>query len=210
MSEQLSKTEILYLQRTCAVCGLYNGPLDGKWTSNLADAEEVLARQGQELRDEFGLFDARTERNIATLMPPAQKVARLFMAAASKFPLAVRIISGSRTYAEQDALYAIGRTVETKRKPVTNAKGGRSNHNFGIAWDVGIFEADGRYMTGATKADNVAYADLGKFAKSEVKALEWGGDWKSFVDPPHYQLATGGKPIAQMQTLFEAGKSLFA
>src|SRR5205807_8756277 len=28
-----------------------------------------------------------------------------------------------------------------------NARGGQSNHNFGIAWDVGILD-DGKYLTG--------------------------------------------------------------
>ena len=46
----------------------------------------------------------------------------------------LRIIQGFRTYAEQDALYAQGRTK--KGKKVTNAKGGQSNHNLGLAIDV--------------------------------------------------------------------------
>ena len=208
MSKQLTRSDVLYMQRVCAVCGIYRGPLDGKWTSAVADAEQALDAQRQQLRDRLGAFDPRSERNIGTLMPPAQKVAREFMRAAAEFPLAVRIISGSRTYAEQDALYAIGRTVEIRRGPVTNARGGRSNHNFGLAWDVGIFEADGRYMTGARKGDSEAYRELAKLAKAKVAQLEWGGDWKSFVDPPHYQFATGGKSTAEVRALFEAGRAL--
>lgn len=46
--------------------------------------------------------------------------------------------SGLRTYEEQNALYAQGRTAPGNK--VTNAKGGFSNHNFGIAFDIGIFE----------------------------------------------------------------------
>lgn len=209
MSKQLSKADVLYLQRSCAVCGLYGGPLDGKWTDAVATAEEKLSEQVAAIRANLGTFDARTEANIATLIPPAQEIARHFMTAASAFRFPVRIISGSRTYAEQDALYAIGRTVQTNRKPVTKAKGGRSNHNFGIAWDVGIFEASGRYMTGATKTDQSAYAELAELAKSKVASLEWGGDWRGFVDPPHYQLKTG-KSADQVRGLFEAGKTLSA
>jgi len=41
-----------------------------------------------------------------------------------------------RTYQEQDALYAIGRTVDPAKPKVTNAKGGQSYHNFGLAFDI--------------------------------------------------------------------------
>lgn len=207
MSMPLSKSEILYLQRTCSVCGIYGGPLSGKWDAATEQAEKDLIARSAAIKAEFGTFDERTERNIATLMPPAQALARQFMKAAASFPLSVRILSGSRTYAEQDAIYAIGRTNQVGKATVTNAKGGQSNHNFGIAWDVGIFEANGRYMDGSLKKDDKAYSDLAALAKATVQSLEWGGDWKKFTDKPHYQLATG-KSAAQVNSLFEAGKPL--
>lgn len=207
MSQSLTREEILYLQRTAACCGLYAGPIDGKWSPTVERAEQDLDAERQALRAAIGQFDPRTERNIATLMPPAQKAAREFMKAAASFPLTVRIISGSRTYAEQDALYAIGRTIRTSERSVTKARGGQSNHNFGVAWDVGIFDAAGKYYTGATKAEQKAYADLGALIKAKVAKIEWGGDWKSFVDMPHYQLATGARSTAEVRKLFEAGKA---
>ncbi len=207
MSRPLSRVEILYLQRICASCGLYAGPLDGRWTQAVADAEERLSQEAETLKAQLGTFDARTERNILTLMPPAQRLARQFMRAAAGFEHTVRIISGSRTYAEQDALYAIGRTVELNRRTVTNARGGRSNHNFGIAWDVGIFAADGRYMTGSLAADVRAYKELGARSTAQVAGLEWGGNWTTFIDRPHYQLATG-RSTREVQQRFEAGQSL--
>jgi peptidoglycan LD-endopeptidase CwlK len=209
MSRQLTKTDILYLQRVCAVCGIYNGPIDGRWTAELAESEETLDQKRRAIGSDLGTFDARTERNIGSLMPPAQQAARRFMKAALDLGLSVRIISGSRTYAEQDALFAIGRTTQLSKKPVTNARGGQSNHNFGIAWDVGIFEADGRYMDGRKKGDTRAYADLGKLAKAKLKDIEWGGDWTSFADPPHYQVSTAGRSTAAVRQLFEAGKPFF-
>lgn len=207
MSSPLSKSEVLYLQRCCAVCGIYDGPLDGRWTDAVHGAEQRLAERCDDLKRDLGSFDTRTERNIATLIPPAQEVARRFMAAAAAFPLTVRIISGSRSYAEQDALYAIGRTVKTTSSPVTKAKGGQSNHNFGIAWDVGLFDANGRYLNGKKKGDEQRYSALGEHIKAHVAGIEWGGDWKSFIDRPHYQLATG-KPASGVRSRFEAGRSL--
>jgi peptidoglycan L-alanyl-D-glutamate endopeptidase CwlK len=207
MSQQMSAAETLYLQRACATCGFYKGPFNGHWDLATEQAEMQLFASAAAIKEQIGSFDMRSEKNIATLIPPAQKVAREFMKVASQFPLIVRIISGSRTYGEQDLLYAIGRTVEMHRSPVTKAKGGQSNHNFGVAWDVGIFDATGRYLNGSHAADEQAYSSLAANAKTHVTGLEWGGDWKSFKDRPHYQLATG-KSASQVRSLFEAGHSL--
>jgi len=93
-----------------------------------------------------------------------------------------------------------------KRPKVTNARGGQSNHNFGIAWDVGIFE-NGKYYAGDTQKEDKAYVELGGFIKANVPGLEWGGDWKGFVDKPHYQLATG-KSVVQVRALLEKREAL--
>lgn len=126
-------------------------------------------------------FDERSEMQIATLHPEAQKAARAFLGVAkgiaAKVGCDVKIISGTRSYMEQDAIYARGRT--TPGKKVTNAAAGHSNHNFGIAFDVGIFRGK-EYCD-----EHPLYNELGTLGKS--LGLEWGGDWK-FVDEPHYQL----------------------
>ena len=125
-------------------------------------------------------FDARTESNINTLLPSAQAKAREFMAACLAANIPLKIICGTRTYAEQDELYTKGRT---KPGPiVTKARGGYSWHNFGIAWDIGIFEGI-RYIE-----ESPLYAKAGKIAES--LGLEWGGRWQ-FSDEPHIQLKLG-------------------
>jgi peptidoglycan LD-endopeptidase CwlK len=65
------------------------------------------------------------------------------------------------------------------RRP--NARGGQSRHNFGIAWDIGIF-GGGTYVTTAPPYDRAAEVGL-------CDGHEWGGCWTSFVGRPHYQLA---------------------
>ena len=122
--------------------------------------------------------DARSEKVIATLLPEVQPMARALVQKATAAGISIRIISGLRTYAEQDALYAQGRTAPGN--VVTNARGGYSNHNFGIAFDIGVFEGN-RYLGDSPKykAVGVLGMDLG---------LEWGGSWKTIVDQPHYQL----------------------
>jgi peptidoglycan L-alanyl-D-glutamate endopeptidase CwlK len=178
-------------------CGFYDGPLNGKWSEKMDAAEEKFFAEAERIKAAHGAFDPRTETNIMTLMPAAQTKARLFMKAVAGLPFTYKIISGTRTYAEQDALEKI-------RPRVTKAKGGQSNHNFGIAWDVGIFE-NGKYFEGKPGKEDRAYVDLGSLIKANVPGLEWGGDWTSFVDKPHYQLATG-KSVAQIRTLMEKGK----
>ena len=85
-----------------------------------------------------GAVDARSEKVIATLQAEVAPYARMLVQRALAAGVVTRIIAGLRTYAEQDALFAQGRTRPGRK--VTNAKGGESNHNFGIAFDVGVFE----------------------------------------------------------------------
>jgi peptidoglycan LD-endopeptidase CwlK len=149
------------------------------------------------------IFDSRTESNIKTLHPRVQKAARSFMSAACSIckqqGYEVKIISGTRTYAEQDALYAQGRTVAGKK--VTNAKAGFSNHNFGIAFDIGIFQ-NKKYF-----GDHRLYDELGVLGES--LGLVWGGRWKSFPDKPHFQANTG-LTLAQMRHRVAANHDIFA
>lgn len=204
MSAILFKTDILFLQRILASSGFYKGKLDGKWSAEVDAAEAAFIAEGDRIKTQLGEFDPRTELNISSLIPAAQTKAREFMNAVKGEALTYKIISGTRTYAEQDALYKIGRTVEKERKPVTNSRGGQSNHNFGIAWDVGIFEG-GVYYTGDKKKEDQAYVALSALIKAKVQGIAWGGDWKKFIDKPHYQLNVG-KSESEIQALLEKGK----
>ena len=122
--------------------------------------------------------NARSERFIATLLPHVRPYARALYFKARDNGIAINIISGTRTYAEQDALYAQGRT--TAGDIVTNARGGHSNHNFGIAFDIGVFSGN-RYLP-----ESPLYKAVG--ALGMELGLEWGGNWKTIVDQPHFQL----------------------
>ena len=143
--------------------------------------------------------DPRSEAAIATLLPAAQRLARALLEQANDGRLgpgiAVKIIAGTRTYAEQEALYAQGRTAPGVI--VTNAPAGYSNHNFGIAFDVGIFNG-GLYLD-----DSPLYARVGQAGRE--LGLEWGGDWMSFPDEPHFQLSSSYS-LAQARELVAEGK----
>ena len=133
---------------------------------------------GTPVASNIDLVDPRSEKVISTLLPEVRPIARALVQKAALGGIRIKIISGFRTYAEQDALYAQGRTAAGD--VVTNAKAGYSNHNFGIAFDVGVFEGN-TYLGESPKykAVGVIGMDLG---------LEWGGNWKTLVDQPHFQL----------------------
>jgi peptidoglycan L-alanyl-D-glutamate endopeptidase CwlK len=110
-----------------------------------------------------------------------------------------------RTNAEQEALYALGRTKPGK--VVTNAKGGQSYHNYGLACDIVLLKdtnGDGTFET-ASWETNVDFDGDGVADWVEVVRIfkkfgwEWGGDWK-FSDKPHFQ-KTLGKSIRELQVM---------
>lgn len=121
--------------------------------------------------------------------------------------IAVRVVQGFRTFAEQGALYALGRTLKgSNAKPghpmgdiVTKAKAGQGFHNYGLAIDFAIlYDKDKNGTFESLSWDEVA--DLDRDGESDwrevvdvFKALgfEWGGDWKSIKDDPHIQFTFG-------------------
>jgi len=93
-------------------------------------------------------------------------------------------ISGYRSAAEQDELYAQGRT-----KPgniVTNSQGFQSAHNFGIALDFARDKDTSRagLQPGWDAPD---YDVLGR--EAVARGLIWGGNFTKLKDRPHVQMA---------------------
>ncbi len=187
------KRDRRYWQRLLRLARFYTGAIDGILGRQSRAAEARWKERAETIKRELGSFDSRTERNLATLLPETQRVARQWLALAKPVAEAsgcdVRIIGGTRTYSEQDALYS-------KRPRVTKARAGSSMHNFGLAWDVGVFEGS-TYL-----GEHPLYEELGKL-HSQIPGLTWGGTWKSFVDRPHYQV-TRFTTSAAARKAFEA------
>lgn len=108
----------------------------------------------------------------------------------------VCVAQGYRSKEAQDALYAQGRTAPGSI--VTNAKGGFSNHNYGVAVDLAMYTNDGA---------NVIWTVDNNFRKivtaMKMYGFKWGGDWKSFKDNPHFELfnVVGGEKIVDLPDL---------
>lgn len=102
----------------------------------------------------------------------------------------IRVVQGLRTIEEQNALYAQGRTKPGPK--VTNAKGGSSIHNYGLALDFCLLIND----------NEISWNLNADFDKDRIKdwqevvsifkkyGWKWGGDWKT-KDNPHVEKTFG-------------------
>ncbi len=199
--------EIRRVQAELQRRGRYTGPIDGKagvgtWTG----ISEVLfgtANPAPSPADPPAVdrVDDRSEKAIATLHDRVRPFARALVHAAAAQGIGIVVTSALRTYAEQDALFAKG--------GVTKARGGYSNHNFGTAFDVTIF--DGKKPV----YESPRYKAIGSLGLA--LGLQWGGTWKSFVDEPHFQLRppwaremTESQMLAEFRRRKSAGLDAFA
>lgn len=135
-------------------------------------------------------------RGIELLHPAMQAKVTEFLAECKKRGLPVQITDTWRTVAEQDALYAQGRT-----KPgsiVTNCKGSdyQSPHMWGFAFDVCRNDKDSPYYNDKGKTANGFGDGDSMFTKfglaGEAVGLCWGGRFTSYPggDKPHFELDT--------------------
>jgi len=136
-------------------------------------------------------------QRLSRLHPVVQARAAAFLELCAHAGLSVLVSQGLRTWEEQDALYAKGRTVAPigRKHVVTMAKGGQSYHNFGLAFDIVVLDAVG-------KADwNTAHPGWSiAGAVGRSVGLDWGGDWPRFKDWPHFQY-TGGLSLRACRSL---------
>ncbi len=171
VSARLFEGDVLFFQRFLSCCGLYRDTLDGSYGRHTGEAETAFDQQCAAIAAAEGRFDNRSELNICGLRTDVQVLARRSLSALRAAGFDARIISGTRSYAEQNALYRQGR-FGNPGGIVTRARGGQSWHNFGLAWDIGLFEG-GQYLT-----DDAPYRRASVTAK--ITGLEWGGDWTAF------------------------------
>lgn len=117
----------------------------------------------------------------------------------------IRVVQGLRTWSQQDQLYAQGRTAPGAR--VTNARGGYSYHNFGLAVDCvpSQFGPDQPYAPD-WNSSHPAWKRM--IAVGESLGLTSGATWTTIIDAPHFQL-TGRfpheAPTDEVRQLFTDG-----
>lgn len=121
-----------------------------------------------------------SSRVVNGLQPIVERQAEMVIKEMAKQGHHVRIVDGFRSVEKQDELYAQGRTESGPI--VTQAKGGESFHNYGVAVDF-VFVKEG-YNASTSKWQLLG--DIGK-----KHGFVWGGDWTTFIDRPHFEMLQG-------------------
>ncbi|WP_158798078.1 M15 family metallopeptidase [Pedobacter sp. L105] len=113
-----------------------------------------------------------------------QKALNAYAEAVASTPAGVHplVTQTLRTFAESDALYAQGRTAPGAK--VTNAPGGSSYHNYGLALDF-VNLVNG---VESWKVDSNWMKVVSVFKKH---GFVWGGDFHSILDQPHFEMTFG-------------------
>ncbi len=144
-------------------------------------------------------FDYKTDYLLLSLDPKFRKKVKKLLSNAQKEGIELRVISAYRNCEHQNDLYAKGRTAPGNI--VTNAKCGKSAHNYKLAVDVVEFK------NGKPLWTNPNWDRIGQLGMKV--GLEWGGNWKSFKDNPHFQ-DLAGRTIASLYNEYKETGNLVA
>jgi peptidoglycan L-alanyl-D-glutamate endopeptidase CwlK len=118
-------------------------------------------------------------RDIGQLHPLLRWIVPEIIERCAAAGLPVLVTDGFRSQAEQDALYAKGRTAPGRI--VTQVRWPNSAHCWGVAFDFC------RNIKGREYDDSDNF--FGRVAAiAKPYGLDWGGDWRTFKDRPHLQL----------------------
>lgn len=136
-------------------------------------------------------FQVREAPPLTGLHPIVDEKQMELVQQAQAIGISVLITDGFRSIEEQDALYEQGRSTEGS--VVTNARGGDSYHNYGLAVDFALITRQGDVVwdmnydgNGNGISDWMEVVELAK-----QLGFTWGGDWASFPDYPHLQMDFG-------------------
>jgi peptidoglycan L-alanyl-D-glutamate endopeptidase CwlK len=140
-------------------------------------------------------MDAHSEERLSQVHP---ELARRVHQLADMLSFPIIVTQGLRTYAEQNALYAQGRI--STGKIVTEAQGGYSMHNFGLAVDVAPTDGHGIDWNGK----DAKWQEI--LAKAPSCGLAEGALWRTFPDEPHlYPQEVPAAPDDNFRYLFTEG-----
>ncbi len=120
-------------------------------------------------------------RKIEDLQPVLQRGVTELIARGKSKGLDILVTQTLRDIEYQNQLYAQGRTQAGSI--VTNAKGGESFHNYGLAFDIC------KNVKGHEYDDPNFFKKAGKIW-TEMGGM-WGGNFESFVDTPHFEFSAG-------------------
>ncbi len=132
-------------------------------------------------------MDSISEDRLSQVHPLLASKVRQMAELLAQEGIVVRVIQGLRSWDEQAALYAKGRTAPGP--VVTNADAGFSWHNYGLAVDLVP-------MTPLGPDWSITHPTWQRMiAVGTSVGLVSGSVWRSFPDYPHFQL-TGSLPVS--------------
>lgn len=130
-------------------------------------------------------MDQHSENRLTLVFPRlADKIRRLNEELETTEKFSIVVVQGLRTIAEQQELYEQGRSKPGPK--VTNAPGGYSWHNFGLAVDVAPIGPDDKIDWNPAHPTWKLIIDVGT-SIGLTSGIHWG-------DAPHFQL-TGRFPV---------------
>ncbi|WP_309252343.1 M15 family metallopeptidase [Paenibacillus spongiae] len=145
----------------------------------------------QELPDRLKHDRVKYANQVKELHPVIAQKKEELAKKVKKKGIAILITDDFRSAAHQDELYNQGRT--SGGKVVTNARGGESYHNYGLAIDFALRTKSGDVVWDMDydgnkngRSDWMEVVDIAK-----ELGFEWGGDWPDFPDYPHLQMSFG-------------------
>ena len=116
-----------------------------------------------------------SQRSLSRLAGVHPDLVKVVKRALELSPTDFMVVEGLRTAARQRELVAAGASLTMNSRHITG-------HAVDLAPVVGgKLRWDGPLFPPIAAAMKAAAAELGV-------ALEWGGDWRSFLDMPHFQL----------------------
>ena len=141
---------------------------------------------------------------IDELRPKTKELCKLLMQKCKENGFDIETIETKRSMEIQSAYYAQGResllvvnslrkkaglnpiTEKENENKITNAKAGTSAHNYGLAFDV-CPVVNGKLAWNRLDLFK-KIGELSRTINIDGYSLEWGGDFKSIKDSPHFQL----------------------
>lgn len=125
-------------------------------------------------------LDQKSNRKLDVIHPDLARVIRRAAADWKDSDTGFVITCGGRTVAEQKVMVAKGASTTMRSRHIIAPNG--YAHAVDLAYVI----------HGAVKWDWPLYAKLAAVIKAAAKAekvpVEWGGDWRTFKDGPHFQL----------------------
>lgn len=117
----------------------------------------------------------QTCRDVSELAPNAQLAIRAFFYECSKAGINVFVTETYRSQGRQNYLYEQGRSRSGSVVTWTRS----SRHTSRLAWDIAVCPPNSLY-------DVATLVRAGAIARK--LGITWGGDWKSNIDRPHFEV----------------------